>query len=415
MSDAPCASLRRQLLGFYHAALVRVNGRRVVGEYLEAHPLSGNWAVVAIGKAASAMAEAAKQALVGQLHSGLLITRHGYADPLPENSPWQIMESGHPLPDEASLKAGEALLQFLDNLPDDLSLLFLLSGGASALAEVLPDEISLDDLIRVNEWLLASGLEIGQMNAVRRHLSRIKGGQLARHLHGHHCLQLLISDVPGDNPAVIGSAPLYPVTDIPTPDNLPEWLTTLLPHAGLIPHADDSLFAPIETRIVADNGLALRTIREQAEMQGIPVYLHPDHFHGQATELAKRFVRSLMDGPPGLYLWGGESSMTLPPLHGHGGRSQHLALAAATLLAGHDDILLLAAGTDGSDGPGEVAGALVDGDTIQRGEAEGLSSRMALASADSGTFLAASGDLIETGPTGSNVMDLVLGWKRDRD
>jgi glycerate 2-kinase len=411
MSDQSRGSQRQQLLGFYHNALVRVNGRRVVGEYLEANPLTGDWAVVAIGKAASAMAEGAKQALAGHLQTGLLITRHGYADPHRENSTWKIMESGHPLPDAASLQAGEALLQFLDNLPDELPLLFLLSGGASALVEALPEEMSLDELVRVNNWLLASGLEIGQMNAVRHHLSRIKGGRLAHHLRGRRCLQLLLSDVPGDNPAVIGSAPLYPVTDPPLPDNLPEWLMALLQQGEPIPHADDPLFAEIETHVVANNGIALQAIKEMAQAQGIPVYLHPDHFHGSVQELAKGLVQTLLKGPPGLYLWGGESSMTLPALHGHGGRSQHLALAAAKMLARHDNILLLAAGTDGSDGPGEVAGALVDGETLQRGEAEGFSCAMALANADSGTFLAASGDLIETGPTGSNVMDLVLGWK----
>lgn len=411
MNDEQRILRRRQLLGFYHTALTRVNGRRVVSEYLKANPLSGSCDVVAIGKAASAMAEGAKQVLAGQLRSGLLITRHGYADPLPEHSPWQVVESGHPLPDEASLQAGEALLQFLDHLPDDLPLLFLLSGGASTLVEVLPDEVSLDDLLRVNDWLHASGLAIGQMNAVRCRLSRIKGGRLARHLRGRRCLQLLISDVPDDEPAVIGSAPLYPVSHASLPDNLPGWLDQLLQHAGAIPESNDPAFEQIETRVIADNGLALQAVKETAEEEGVDVYLQPGHYKGTVQELVSSFVQTLRQGPPGLYLWGGESTITLPPLHGHGGRCQHLALAAAELLAEDDNILLLAAGTDGSDGPGEVAGALVDGETIQRGEAEGFSCSMTLANADSGRFLAASGDLIETGPTGTNVMDLVLGWK----
>jgi glycerate 2-kinase len=212
---------------------------------------------------------------------------------------------------------------------------------------------------------------------------------------------------------VIGSAPLYQVTDPSLPDGLPDWLNELLQHAVAMPGSDDPIFEQIETHIVADNRLALQAVKEAAEEDGVPVYLQPGHYSGSVQELAKHFVQTLQQGPPGLYLWGGESSMKLPPLHGHGGRSQHLALAAAELLAGDDDILLLVAGTDGSDGPGEVAGALVDGGSKQRGEEEGFSLHMALTHADSGTFLAASGDLIETGPTGSNVMDLVLGWKAD--
>ncbi len=413
MNDDHLPVRRRQLLAFYHSALKRVNGRRVIADYLAANPLQGDWAVIAIGKAAPAMVEGAQQSLGERLQRGLLITRHGHAESLPEGGRWKSIESGHPLPDEASLRAGEALLQFVDKLPDDLPLLFLLSGGASALVEVPSTGVTLDDLIRTNEWLLASGLAIAQMNAVRRRLSRIKGGRLARHLKGHHCLQLLISDVPRDDPAVIGSAPLYPTSELPLPHDLPAWLQALLQQAEPAPEVDDPIFARIETHIVADNALALQTVREAAEAEGLTVYLQPGHFHGLAQELPHRFIDAMLAGPAGLYLWGGESTVKLPRLHGHGGRSQHLALSAAELLAGRDDILLLAAGTDGSDGGGDAAGALVDGGSKQRGEEEGFSLRMALANADSGTFLAASGDLIETGPTGSNVMDLVIGWKAD--
>ena len=411
ISDDTLGICRRELLAFYHRALARVNGRRVVADYLTATPLKGNWAVVAIGKAASAMAEGAQQSLGDRLQSGLLITRHSYAERFPGSDRWQIMESGHPLPDEASLAAGEALLSYIDTLPDGLPLLFLLSGGASALVEAVPEGVTLDDLIKANDWLLASGLEIAQMNAVRRRLSRIKGGRLACHLKGRRCLQLLISDVPGDDPAVIGSAPLYPTAEIALPNMLPDWLDALLQTAEVVPEVDDPLFATIETHIVADNALALQAAKEAAEEKGVTVYLQPGHFHGEAQELAQRFVQTLLQGPPGLYLWGGESSMKLPQLHGQGGRSQHLALVAAELLAGREDILLLAAGTDGSDGSGGDAGAVVDGSSKPRGEEEGVSLHMALINADSGTFLAASGDLIETGPTGTNVMDLVFGWK----
>ncbi len=404
---------RQQLLGFYHEALKRVHGECAVSRYLFAHPMDGEWAVIAVGKAAAAMARGAQQQLGNRLHSGLVITRHGYGDPQLQGKQWRCFESGHPLPDAMSLQAGEAVLRFLEELPEGVSLLFLLSGGASTVMEALPAGVTLDDLVRVNDWLLVSGLPINQMNAVRQRLSRIKGGRLARHLRGRTCLQLMISDVPGDDPTVIGSAPLFPSAEIGLPENLPGWLIALLGHTELAPSVEDEVFAPIETHIVADNRLLLQTVKVAAKAQGLAVYLQPGHFRGDVAVLAKQFVEALKQGKPGLYLWGGESSVVLPRLHGKGGRSQHLALIAAELLAGHRNLLLFAAGTDGSDGPGEVAGALVDGGSKARAEEEGFSLALALANADSGTFLAASGDLIETGPTGSNVMDLVVGWKTD--
>lgn len=415
LTDDHVLNRRHQLLAFYRSALTRVQGERVVSEYLTQNPIAGEWAVVAVGKAAAAMALGAQQQLGDRIHSGLVITRHGYSEPRLAGSRWQILESAHPIPDESSLQAGDTLLQFLQALSPDIPLLFLLSGGASALVEVLPDGVTLDDLSRTNEWLLAAGLSIAEMNAVRCRLSRIKGGRLVRHLGGRRCLQLLISDVPGDDPGVIGSAPLWPSDGIPATEVLPRWLSQLLLHGDEPPSLGDPAFSTIETHIIADNRMALQAIKTEAEAQGLKVYLHAGHFQGEAPVLARRFVQKLQQGLPGLHLWGGESNVALPRLHGHGGRSQHLALAAAELLDGDERIMLLAAGSDGSDGPGEAAGALVDGGSRQRGEEEGFSLALALANADSGSFLAASGDLIETGPTGTNVMDLVIGWKVGED
>ncbi len=413
-TDNHLGEQRRQLLSFYRTALARVHGERIVADYLTEHPVAGEWAVVAVGKAAAAMALGAQLQLGSRLHSGLVITRYDYGEPQLDNGVWQTIESGHPLPDEMSLLAGEALLHFLEALPGDIPLLFLLSGGASALVEVLPTGITLADLGRVNEWLLASGLEIAQMNSVRRRLSRLKGGQLSAYLHGRRCLQLIISDVPDDEPAVIGSAPLWPGIAAPMPEGLPAWIVGLLQQINAPPTLDDSCFTSIETIIVADNGLALEAVKERAEAEGLAVYKQPQ-FQGDAVKLAGLFCQTLLQGEPGLYLWGGESSVKLPSQPGEGGRSQHLALAAAERLAGRENILLLAVATDGSDGPGESAGALVDGGSKRRGELEGLSLRRSLDKADSGSFLEVSGDLVETGPTGSNVMDLVLGLKLGGD
>jgi hydroxypyruvate reductase len=404
---------RTQLLQIYQAALRAVAGDHAVASWLQANPLEGEWAVAAVGKAAAAMARGAAQGLGQQLRQGLVITKPGHGDPALDPARFLQIESAHPVPDAASLAAGEALLRFLDELPEDVPLLFLVSGGASALVEVLPEGMDVDGLAELNRWLLGSGLPIGQMNAIRKRLSRIKGGRLAPYLKGRRCVQLLISDVPGDAPAVIGSGMLVADigTTLPDAQRLPSWLGALLQSAEPAPSADAPFFRSIETYIIAGNEQARRAAAARAGELGVVVHDHPAHFQGDAARLAERFCDELLGGAPGIHLWGGESSVRLPAEPGRGGRNQHLALAAARHLAGRDNVLLLAAGTDGSDGPTGDAGTLVDGGTVSRGEEEGISAAEALARCDAGSFLEASGDLIETGPTGTNVMDLVIGWR----
>lgn len=404
---------RTQLLQIYQAALQAVAGDRAVAAWLQANPLEGEWALVAIGKAAAAMARGAHQALGNRLQRGLVITKHGHGDPRLDPAGFIQLQSAHPVPDESSLAAGEALLQFLEELPADVPLLFLVSGGASALVEVLPEGMDAGRLAELNHWLLGSGLPIERMNAIRKRLSRIKGGRLAAHLKGRRCVQLLLSDVPGDEPAVIGSGMLVPDTasEAAAEVELPSWLDVLLQSAEPTPSADAPFFRTIETHIIAGNEQARRAAAARAGELGVTVHDHPDHFQGDALLLAERFSDELLGGAPGIHLWGGESSVRLPAEPGRGGRSQHLALAAARHLAGRDNVLLLAAGSDGSDGPTGDGGALVDGGTVRRGEEEGSSAAEALARCDAGSFLEASGDLIETGPTGTNVMDLVIGWR----
>jgi hydroxypyruvate reductase len=365
--------------------------------------------VVALGKAAAAMTLGAQHALGKKLRTGLVITKQGHTDPRLDNKRIVQLESSHPIPDASSLAAGAALVQFLAELPDDEPLLFLLSGGASALVEVLPAGMSALQLTELNRWLLAAGLTIAEMNAIRKRLSAIKGGKLIPHLRGRPCLQLLISDVPGDELSVIGSGPLIRQPEpVPITTSLPQWLQSVIDSQQLSPMHH---VAHIDSHIIASNELAREALAASAQQQGITIHNHPGHFQGDAGELAAQFVARLQEGPAGLYIWGGESSLVLPGHPGRGGRNQHLALTAARYLAGHDNLLFLAAGTDGTDGPTEDAGAVVDGGTIQRGEWEGESATDALQRADAGTFLEASGDLIQTGPTGTNVMDLVVAWK----
>lgn len=398
------AGLRRDLLAVYAAALQRVDGRVAVRRQL-AGECATDTALVAIGKAAEAMAGGALDALGGAVAAGLVVTKQGYAaGQLPAGI--QVLEAGHPVPDATSLAAGRALLDFLEAQPPARRLLFLISGGASSLVEVPPPGVTLDLLQRANAWLLASGLAIDTVNAVRRRLSAIKGGGLLRWIGGRTATCLLISDVPGDDPAVIGSGPLVRPHTVALPSGLPDWLA----RAGVEPEPVEG-GAGCALAIVARLDDALAAAAQAGARLGYPVHRHVDFLHGDAGEVGLRLGRCLCDAPAGLHLWGGETTMHLPGRPGRGGRSQHLALAAATAIAGRDDVALLAGATDGSDGPGEDAGGLVDGGTVARGALDGLDAASCLRGADSGRLLDAAGDLIQTGPTGTNVMDLVLALK----
>lgn len=402
------------LLDIYAKAVAAVQGAACVERCLAARPWRGAVHVVAVGKAAAAMLAGAQAALGSSLHAALLITKPGHAAPeTARDARVTVIEAGHPLPDQRSLAAGAALLNFVAQAPPATPLLFLISGGASSLVEVLPPGVSLADLRRVNHWLLGSGLAIHAMNALRKQLSCIKGGRLATHLQGRPVLQLLISDVAGDAPADIGSGLLAPPPENaePAPADLPKWLRELLHRAPPPPPADAPCFNSIETRVIANLDQALTAAAQAARERGYAVHAHADGLRGDAAAQGRRLAAELLQGPAGVHIWGGETTVVLPPRPGRGGRNQHLALAAALTLAGHDKVWLLAAGTDGSDGDGEDAGALVDGGTLARGELARLEAAECLRRADAGTFLEASGDLINTGPTGTNVMDLVIGLK----
>lgn len=405
---------RRNLLAILQAALAAVNGRHAVREHLRGNPLAGEIYAVAVGKAAGAMIAGAFDALGGRIARGLVITKTGHSEAhLFDALPVTCLEAAHPLPDERSLQAGAALLDFVRAVPPEGRLLFLISGGTSSLVESLPPGLGLGELHQANAWLLASGLDIGQINRVRKALSCIKAGRLAAHLGGRRALVLLISDVQGDEPSTIGSGMLSPDTsphdlaDLP----LPEWLTAWTRLAPPAPGPDDPVFRNVETRIVASLDIARRAAAERARGLGYRVFPHEEFVAGDAVAAGTRLARETMSGPIGLHVWGGETTVRLPPDPGRGGRNQSLALAAAMEFAGRPDVLLAALGTDGTDGPTEDAGALVDGETVFRAQLVGLDAGQCLARADAGTCLEAGGDLIHTGPTGTNVMDLILGLK----
>ena len=402
---------RQVLLEVYRAALASVQGRHCVHERLKSYPRTGSVHLIALGKAACAMAQGAYDAWGADIVEALVVTKHGYAESLP----WPVREAGHPLLDENSLAAGQALLDLTARIPADATVLVLLSGGASALVEVLPQDVTLGALRNVNDWLLASGLDIAAMNRIRKQLSCLKGGRLAQELFPRSVLCLAISDVPGDDPCVIGSGPLTadPQLSLAYDQSaLPEFVRVALCHSPPAPHRDDDCFRNVRFEIIATLDTAKRATAESARRLGYGAALHAEFIAGDALTAGAQVARQLLGAPVGeIQIWGGETTLALPPHPGRGGRNQSLALAAAQVLAGQENVWFMSVGTDGSDGPGSDAGALVDGGTTARGAQEGQNAAQALAAADAGSFLEASGDLIQTGPTGTNVMDLMLGLR----
>ena len=387
-----------------------MHGRTCVALTLRDDPPLHDVTLIAIGKAASAMTLGALDVLPpASMRRGLVITKAGHVDEELRKRPCiQFIEAGHPLPNQRSLDAGRALIDLIQSLPDRSHILFLISGGASSLVEQLPAGISLDDVRRANAWLLSSGLSITAMNRVRISLSLIKGGRLRTLLGKHVALALVISDVPTNDVRVVGSGLLSePEAVAENLFEIPEWLRALQQRAG----ESSPCAIRVKHRIVADLRIAMRAIAEMASARGIKVHMQQSILQGDAIQRGREMAQQLGAGMPGLYMWGGETTVTLPPTPGRGGRNQSLALAAAEVLQGRNDVVLLAVGTDGTDGSSNDAGAIVDGGTIMRGARAGLCSSDALVCADAGTFLAASGDVLHTGPTGTNVMDLVLGWR----
>ena len=374
---------RRLLLELFQAGLDSVSGRGSVARALAGS--TGPVWIAAIGKAASAMALGAHDVLGVSVERTLIITKDGHVAPqLHGLRNVEIHESAHPVPDKRSLAAGQSLLTWLNELPPSVEPLFLISGGASSLVEVLEDGVTFEQLAKLNAEGMASGIPIAELNSRRSRLSRIKGGGVARLLKDRPGRALFISDVPSDDPAVIGSGVLGPAGEFQD---------------------------RIDRTIVASLDHAVGGVCAAAGRLGLDVHKPASRFDDDAARLAVRFAHELHLHSAQVCVWGGESTVQLPPNPGRGGRNQHLALAAARLLAGQPPMMLLAAGTDGTDGVTDDAGALVDSETCARLALAEIDADDCIRRADSGTALAASGDLVHTGPTGTNVGDLVIGLK----
>jgi hydroxypyruvate reductase len=368
-------SRKATLVSLWQAAIEAVSGYQAVANALRSDKAFSPSQIVAVGKAASGMCLGALDNLPPCY--ALVVTKYGHVDEaLREREHVTVLESAHPTPDRNSLAAGRALLELTFTMPGDSRLLLLVSGGASALAEALPGGMTLQDLQTKTDEMIANGSTIAEINAWRKQNSLIKGGKLIEAFKGEEVRVYAISDVEGDAIETIGSG----LGDC---------------HRARV---------PASSRIIASNRLARERVAQRARELGLEVRLNEESLYGDVFDLAGVIGETLRVAEPGIYLWGGEPTVRLPDNPGEGGRNQSLALAVSEHLAGRADISLLVAGTDGTDGPTDAAGGIVDGDTWRRP----AQARKALQKADAGSYLRKQDALFVTGPTNTNVMDLAI-------
>jgi glycerate 2-kinase len=405
------------LRSLFETAISAADPARVLARHLPPPP-KGRTLVIGAGKAATSMARAVEAAWPGEL-SGLVITRYGHHLPTRKID---VLEASHPVPDAAGLAASRQLLGQLKGLTEDDLVLCLISGGASALLPLPLDGLGLEDEQALNKALLISGATISEMNCVRRHLSAIKGGRLALACHPARLVTLLISDVPGDEPADIGSGPTIadPTTcadalaiigryGIAMSDKVRD---TLVSGRGESVKPGDSRLAKSEVRMIATPQMALEAAAEAARSNGLVAHILSDRIEGEARDVGKVLAAVAQQvahhgepfAPPCLLLSGGETTVTVRG-KGRGGRNVEFLLALGLSLDGHPGIHALAGDTDGVDGIEDIAGAYLGPDSLARAWKKGIKPQDSLAANDGHSFFEALGDSIVTGPTLTNVND----------
>lgn len=409
---------KRFLTSIFEAAVAAADPERTIRAHLPAKP-KGRTIVIGAGKGSAQMAAAFERAWDGPIE-GLVVTRYGYATPCARI---EIIEAAHPVPDEAGLAASRRLLDKVSGLTADDLVVALVSGGGSALLPSPASGLMLADEIAVNEALLASGAPIAAMNTIRKHVSTIKGGRLAAAAWPAKVVSLVVSDIPGDDPALVASGPTIPGEGSRADAlgfvksygmQLPAAVMAHLnsPDADA-PKIDDPRFAGNEVYLVASAAVSLEAAVAEAKRQGIEAVILSDSIEGEAREvgsvhaaLAREVaLRNRPFNKPVLILSGGETTVTLRA-KGKGGRNSEFLLAFAIGINGHDGIHALAADTDGIDGSEDNAGAFADGSTVARMRAAGVDAKAMLAGNNAWTAFNAVGDLFVPGPTGTNVNDL---------
>jgi glycerate 2-kinase len=417
-------SQRAFLEGLFQTAIAAAHPSRCLPPLLPDAPASGRLILLAAGKAAGSMAEVAEAHYLGRGFpkdrlTGIAVARHGYGRRL---RVVEMVEAGHPVPDQAGLDAAARTLALADSASKDDLVLVLMSGGASANWIAPAQGLSLEAKQAVTRALLRSGASIGEINTVRKHLSRIKGGRLARHAWPSRLVTIGISDVPGDDPAVIGSGPTVPdpttLADaraivaryrLDLPDAV---VAALNDRANESPKPDDPIFRNTSYRLAARPLDSFKAAEAKIRAAGLDCIFLGDRIEGEAREVAVAQAKLARDlkakGQRAVILSGGELTVTIRG-NGRGGPNQEFALALASELDGVAGIAALAGDTDGTDGGGgaadDPAGAYVDGTTARRARALGLDPAETLADNNSTAFFAGIGDLISPGPTFTNVND----------
>ncbi|WP_426226790.1 glycerate kinase type-2 family protein [Pararhizobium sp. DWP3-4] len=411
---------RAFLTSLFEAAVEAADPLAAIRAHLPERP-KGRTIVVGAGKAASQMAAAFESLWDGPLE-GAVVARHG---PIAACKRIRVLQSAHPVPDEAGLAGSAELLRLVEGLtPDDL-VMALISGGGSSLLPAPPDGLTLADEIAVNKALLASGAPISAMNVVRKHVSRIKGGRLAFAAAPARVVSLIVSDVPGDNPAFVASGPT--IADLSTPADalaivsrygmtLPE---AVMRHLGskhsAAPKPDHPAFANQQHHIIASASVSLEAAAAKARALGVEAVILSDAIEGEARDIGRMHAAiaretALRNRPfvkPVIILSGGETTVTISgDTYGKGGRNSEFLLSFALDIDGVEGIHALAADTDGIDGSEDNAGAFADGSTASRMRAAGADPRDHLVRHDAWSAFNASGDLFAPGPTGTNVNDL---------
>jgi hydroxypyruvate reductase len=438
---APNSKLRRDAIKILQAGLEAVDSQRLVRNavarrnshvFAGPHRLpvrpGGRIYVFGAGKAAAAMALAIEGKLDGLVAGGLVITKPGYEAPLKKI---QVAIGSHPQPGAASVRATRRLLNVIRRVESNDDILFVWSGGASALLFQPRDGITVTEKIRTISKLMDAGADIHELNAVRKHLSAIKGGQLARHIPGAPAISMILSDVCGDNPATIASGPAFP-DDTTFGDaikilkkyqiwtKIPRSVRGLLQRgdSGKIaenPRVKDRIFRNKRTILLGTSRDAVDSAAGQASKLGYETLVLAQQLQGDTEEAARLHVvaaavAARRASRPLCLLSGGETTIRLTARHGKGGRNLHFTLAAALLVEAcrelHGTSVVLSAGTDGTDGPTEAAGAIADHSTLARAARLRLDPERFLKRQDSYTFFKKVGDLVITGPTNTNVMDL---------
>lgn len=404
------------LAGLFDAAVAAADPETALAAHLPDRP-RGRTVVVGAGKGAAQLA-AAFERLWDAPVEGVVVTRYGYGC---DTRNIRVIEAAHPVPDQAGLAAAEALFQAVRGLSKDDLVVALVCGGGSALLPAPPEGLTLEDEIELNRILLASGAPISVMNAIRKQVSRIKGGRLALAAHPARVVSLVVSDVPGDDPAQVASGPTVPdaatreearrmieAWRIALPPRLAEWFAG---QDGLPPDPADPCFKGHEVRVVASARLSLEAAAARAAAAGVPAVILSDAIEGEARDVARVHAaiarevatRSRPFARPVVILSGGETTVTLRG-RGRGGRNSEFLLALALGIEGLP-IAALAADTDGIDGSEDNAGAFADGGSMARLRALGLDPAAMLAGNDAWSAFAALGDLFVPGPTGTNVND----------